>query len=205
MGLYGRYVLPHLINLAMQNKAATAERARYVPLAGGRVLEVGAGSALNLPFYGGDVEQLVALEPSRELWELGRKRRAAARFPIEFIPASAEAIPARDGTFDTVVLTWTLCTVAEPEKALAEIARVLRPTGRLIFVEHGRAPDQNIAAWQDRFNPLWRPIAGGCNMNRAADALIEGHGFAITQIEEGYVPGPRILSYLYRGIAAPRH
>ncbi len=150
MTLYRRYVLPHLINLAMQDKAATAERAQYVPLAGGRVLEVGAGSALNLPFYGGDVEQLVALEPSRELWELGRKRRGAARFPVEFFPASAESIPASDNTFDTAVLTWTLCTIGEAEKALSEIACVLKPTGRLIFVEHGRAPDHNIAAHSGR-------------------------------------------------------
>jgi len=201
MGLYRRYVLPHLINLAMQDEAAAAERARYVPLAAGRVLEVGAGSALNLPFYGSQVEQLVALEPSHELWELGRKRRAAARFPVEFIPASAEAIPVPDNTFDVVVLTWALCTIGQPGTALAEIARVLKRTGRLIFVEHGRSPESNIRAWQDRLNPVWRSVAGGCNMNRPIDELISGTGFAIKQMDTGYSSGPKILSYLYKGIA----
>lgn len=203
MGLYRRCVLPHLINLAMQDKAATAERARYVPLAGGTVLEVGAGSALNLPFYSREVERLVALEPSRQVWELGRKRVAAARFPVEFVQASAESIPAPEDAFDTVVMTWTLCTIGQPEKALAEIARVLKPAGRLIFVEHGRSPESNVGAWQDRLNPVWRPLAGGCNMNRPIDQLIRSTGFAIKQIDTGYSSGPKILSYLYKGIAVP--
>jgi ubiquinone/menaquinone biosynthesis C-methylase UbiE len=203
MGLYRRYIVPHLVNLAMQDKAAAAERARYVPLAGGEVLEIGAGSALNLPFYGEDVERLVALEPSRQLWELGRKRLAAAHFPVEFVPASAESIPAPSGAFDAVVMTWTLCTIAAPEKALAEIARVLKPTGRLIFVEHGRSPEDKVSAWQDRLNPLWRPVAGGCNMNRPIDRLIERARFAIGQLDTGYSAGPKMLSYLFRGIASP--
>ena len=203
MGLYRRCVLPHLINLAMQDKAATAERARYVPLAGGTVLEVGAGSALNLPFYSREVERLVALEPSRQVWELGRKRVAAARFPVEFVQASAESIPAPEDAFDTVVMTWTLCTIGQPEKALAEIARVLKSAGRLIFVEHGRSPESNVGAWQDRLNPVWRPLAGGCNMNRPIDQLIRSTGFAIKQIDTGYSSGPKILSYLYKGIAVP--
>jgi SAM-dependent methyltransferase len=203
MGLYHRYVVPHLVNLAMRDKAAAAERARYVPLAGGEVLEVGAGSALNLPFYGAGVDRLVALEPSRQVWELGRKRLAAARFPIEFVQASAESIPAPSGAFDTVVMTWTLCTIGEPEKALAEIARVLKPTGRLIFIEHGRSPESNVAAWQDRLNPLWRPLAGGCNINRSIDRLIGRGRFAMSEMETGYSAGPKILSYLYKGIAAP--
>jgi ubiquinone/menaquinone biosynthesis C-methylase UbiE len=205
MGLYGRYVVPRLINFAMQDKTVAAERARYVPLAAGKVLEIGAGSALNLPFYRREeVERLVALEPSRELWELGRERVAAARFPVEFMPASAEAIPAPDRAFDTIVMTWTLCSIAHPAKALAEMARVLKPAGRLIFIEHGRAPEANVAAWQDRLNPLWRPIAGGCNMNRAIDSLIAGSGFAIGGLEAGYGVGPKVLTYLYRGIAVLR-
>ena len=203
MGLYRRYVVPHLVNLAMQDKAAAAERARYVPLAGGDVLEVGAGSALNLPFYGEEVERLVALEPSRRLWELGRKRLSAARFPVEFVQALAESIPAPDGAFDAVVMTWTLCTIAAPDKALAEIARVLKPTGRLIFIEHGRSREDQVSRWQDRLNPLWRPLAGGCNMNRPINRLIERARFAVRQLDTGYSEGPKMLSYLFRGIASP--
>ena len=119
------------------------------------------------------------------------------------MPASAESIPSPDDTFDTAVMTWTLCTIAEPERALAEIARVLRPTGRLIFVEHGRSADRNVRAWQDRLNPIWRPVAGGCNMNRPIDQVIMGSGFGIKQMDTAYSAGPRILSYLYKGIAVP--
>jgi len=204
MGFYDRYILPHLTDLAMRNRAAALERARYVPLATGNVLEIGAGSALNLPFYGPRVERLVALEPSPELWNLGCKRADAARFPIEFVPASAEAIPAPDRTFDSIVMTWTLCTIVHPTTALAEIARVLKPGGRLIFIEHGKAPDVRVAAWQDRLNLPWRAVAGGCNMNRAITSLIAGSGFAIDELETGYAAWPKVLSYLYKGIATHR-
>lgn len=203
MGLYHRCVVPHLINLAMQDKAAAAERARYVPMAGGEVLEVGAGSALNIPFYSGEVERLVALEPSVEGWQLGHKRVAAARFPVEFMQASAESIPAPDAAFDCVVMTWALCTIAAPEKALAEIARLLKQTGRLIFIEHGRSPENKVSSWQDRLNPAWRALAGGCNMNRPIDQLIERAKFAVSHLDTGYSAGPKMLSYLFRGIASP--
>jgi ubiquinone/menaquinone biosynthesis C-methylase UbiE len=204
MGFYDRYILPHLTDLAMRNRAAALERARYVPLATGNVLEIGAGSALNLPFYGPRVERLVALEPSRELWDLGCKRFDAARLAIEFVPASAEAIPAPDRTFDSIVMTWTLCTIVHPTTALAEIARVLKPGGCLIFIEHGKAPDVKVAAWQDRLNSPWRAVAGGCNMNRAITSLIAGSGFAIDELETGYAAWPKVLSYLYKGIATHR-
>jgi ubiquinone/menaquinone biosynthesis C-methylase UbiE len=203
MGVYERYLLPHLTNLAMRNQVLARERRRYVPLATGTVLEIGAGSARNLPYYGAAVERLVALEPSHELWRLGRARVGEARFPVEHLPCPAEAIAARDQTFDTVVMTWTLCTIPDPEAALAEMARVLKPGGRLIFVEHGKAPDAGVAAWQNRLNPLWRPIAGGCNMNRAIATLI-AQRFAVAELETGYAAGPKVLSYLYKGIATPR-
>jgi ubiquinone/menaquinone biosynthesis C-methylase UbiE len=189
MGFYDRYILPHLTDLAMRNRAAALERARYVPLAIGNVLEIGAGSALNLPFYGPRVERLVALEPSPERWKLGYKRADTARFPVEFLPASAEAIPAADRSFDSVVMTWSLCTIADPAAALAEIARVLKPAGRLIFVEHGKAPDAGVAAWQDRLNLLWRPAAGGCNMNRPIASLIAASGLVVNELEDGLCTG----------------
>jgi ubiquinone/menaquinone biosynthesis C-methylase UbiE len=201
MGFYERRVLPRLIDLVMRNRAARADRAKYVPLATGIVLEVGIGSALNLPFYGSGVERLYALDPSAGLWEIGRRRAASAPFPVEFRLGSGERIPLPDSAVDTVVLTWTLCSVPEPLRALREIKRVLRAAGRLIFVEHGRAPDAGVVAWQDRLTPLWRRVAGGCHLNRKIDDLIRGVDFDIERLEVGYSEGPRPFGYLYRGVA----
>jgi ubiquinone/menaquinone biosynthesis C-methylase UbiE len=203
MNLYERYVLPRLIDLAMRNKATQAERARAIPLAAGTVLEVGIGSGLNLPFYGRAVERLYGVDPRRELWTLARKRIERAPCPVEFVQASAERIPMGDGSIDTVVMTWTLCSIPDAGRALLEMNRVLKPEGQLIFVEHGLAPDPRIVAWQDRLNPVWRRVAGGCNLNRKIDALILDAGFQFTQNEQGYGTGPRPMAYLYRGVARP--
>jgi ubiquinone/menaquinone biosynthesis C-methylase UbiE len=204
MSLYGRHVLPVLTDLVMRNRVARAERARFVPRASGDVLEVGVGSGLNLPFYGPRVRRLYALDPSAEL--LRRARRAATRapFPVTFLQESAEAVPLPDGAVSTAVMTWTLCTIPDPVRALREIRRVLRPDGRLVFVEHGRSGDPAVVRWQDRLTPLWRRIAGGCHLNRAIDALIEEAGFRIDELERGDARGPRIASHLYRGLARPR-
>ena len=201
MNLYERYLLPRLIHLAMRNKAATAERAKFVPRASGTVLEVGAGSGLNLPFYGPKVRALFALDPSLELWKIARSRVARAPFPVEVLAASAERIPLGDMTVDTVVTTWTLCTIPKPADALAEMRRVLKPDGELIFVEHGRSPDQRVLAWQDRLDPMWTRVAGGCHLNRPIDALIVDAGFRVTQIERAYSRAPKTFSYLYKGRA----
>lgn len=203
MGIYGRYVLPRLINLAMQNRMATRERARFVPMASGKVLEVGIGSGLNLPFYAQGVETLVGVDPSGELWKMARKRAAKVPFPVEYVGLSGETIPVADQTFDTVLTTWTLCSIAEPIKALEEMRRVLKPHGRLIFVEHGLAPDRQVQVWQTRLNPLWRRMAGGCNLNRAMDTLIQTAGFRITRIETGYLKGPKPAAFHYQGLAEP--
>lgn len=201
MKIYDRYILPQLINLSMQNKAAMEERARFVPLASGTVLEVGVGSGLNIPFYGRNVAKLYSLDPSLELWKMARRRADQAPFAVEFIRSSGETIPMEHETFDTVVTTWTLCTVPDAVKALKEMKRVLRPEGRLIFVEHGRSPDSGVLAWQNRLNPLWKWIGGGCNLNRKIDDLIVEAGFRITQIEKGYIRGPKPFVYLYKGVA----
>ena len=201
MNFYDTYILPRLINLAMQNKAARAERARFVPLASGNVLEVGIGSGLNIPFYRPDVQALYGIDPSRELLKMARKRGAAARFPVELLEVSGERLPMEDETFDTVVTTWTLCTIPDPLAALNEIRRVLKPEGRVIFIEHGRSPDAPVLQWQNRLNPLWRRLAGGCNLNREIDALIRAAGLEITRLETGYAPGPKPFAYLYRGLA----
>ena len=204
MSFYGKYVLPVLTDLAMRNKGASAERARWVPVAAGVVLEVGAGSGLNFAHYGPHVRTVYALDPSAELRRMAAPRAQRARVPIEFLAASAEAVPLPDGSVDTVVTTWTLCTIPDPARALHEMGRVLRGDGRLIFVEHGRAPDPRVVRWQDRLTPAWRRIAGGCHLNRPIDALIEAGGFEVPEMQCGYGSGPRVSAYLYRGVARLR-
>jgi len=203
MGLYGKYVLPTLTDLAMRNAAARAERARFVPQATGVVLEVGVGSGLNIPNYGAGVRKLYALDPSAELLRMARPRAERAPFPVEFLQHPAESIPLGDGSVDTVVTTWTLCTIPDAIAALGEMRRVLRPDSRLIFIEHGRSPDPGVVRWQDRLTPFWRKVSGGCHWNRPIDQLLEQGGFQMSEIERGYMAGPRIGSYLFRGIARP--
>jgi SAM-dependent methyltransferase len=203
MSVYGRYVLPVLTNLAMRNQVARAERARFVPLARGDVLEVGIGSGLNIPLYGPQVRTLYALDPSPELLRMAQRQLVGARVSVTFMRESAESISLPDGAVETVVTTWTLCTIPEPVKALREMRRVLRADGQLIFVEHGQAADPRIAKWQDRLTPLWRTIAGGCHLNRPIDQLLGLGGFEITELDRGYTAGVRVAAYLYRGLARP--
>jgi ubiquinone/menaquinone biosynthesis C-methylase UbiE len=204
MSMYSRYVLPVLTHLAMSNRAVAAERARSIPLAAGVVLEIGVGSGLNVPFYGPNVRMLYALEPSEGLRRMAASRAGRAGFPVEFLAVSAEAIPLPAASVESVVTTWTLCTIADAGRALREVQRVLRPDGRLIFVEHGRSPDPEVVRWQDRLTPIWRRVAGGCHLNRSIDRLITEGGFAIEGLERGYIRGPRFSAYLYRGVARPR-
>jgi SAM-dependent methyltransferase len=203
MSIYGRCVLPFLTDLVMRNPAARAERARLVPLARGDVLEVGVGSGLNIPMYGPEVRALFALDPSPELLGMARRQASRAHVPVTFMQESAESIPLPDAAVDTVLMTWTLCTIPDPDKALREMRRVLRADGHLVFVEHGRAPDPAVVRWQDRLTPLWRAIVGGCHLNREIVRLLERGGFEVTELDRGYTPGLRVASYLYRGRARP--
>jgi ubiquinone/menaquinone biosynthesis C-methylase UbiE len=178
-------------------------RRRVIGAAEGQVLEIGIGSGLNLPLYGPGVRSVIGLEPSPELLRMARERGRAASISIDFLEASAEAIPLDDGCVDTIITTWTLCTIPDVARALAEMRRVLRPGGVLLFVEHGRAPEPGVARWQNRLDPLWSRIAGGCHLNRKIDDLISASGFRIDALTNARLPGPRTHTFLYEGRARP--
>lgn len=202
MGLYARHVLPRLIDLTCGLKPAMRQRAKLVPQAHGRVLEMGVGSGLNLPYYdAARVTQLHALDPSPELWRLAADRVAGTGIAVEYLEAGAEAVPLANRSVDTVVITYTLCTLPDVAGALAEARRVLRPGGRLLFCEHGVAPDHGVRRWQNRLNPAWRRLAGGCHLNRDAPALIAQAGFRITALDSMYLPGWRPASFNVWGSA----
>jgi len=202
MGVYAKYVLPRLIDFAMRNKDAARLRAAWVPYAQGNVLEVGIGSGLNLPFYSRKVQHVYGVDPSSELQRMAQRRVISGSPLIEFLCQSAEEpLPLADSSVDTVVLTWTLCSIPDAARALKEMKRVLRTDGRLIFVEHGRAPDARVATWQDRLTPLWKSITGGCHLNRRVDELLTAAGFQIAELTKAYLPGPRPMTYTYQGFA----
>jgi ubiquinone/menaquinone biosynthesis C-methylase UbiE len=203
MNVYDKWILPRLTDLAMRNKEATRYRSQLVPKACGTVLEIGVGSGLNLPFYGTAVSRLYGLDPSEQLLQMARERASAATFPVEFLAHTGEEIPLGDCCLDMVVTTWTLCTIPDPLKALKEMRRVLKPGGTLLFAEHGLAPDANVRGWQERLNPLWRKVTGGCNLNRKMDALIETSDFRIVQLDMAYTKGLRPMSFIYSGRAQP--
>ena len=202
MSFYAKYVLPRLIDVAMRNPETARLRAEWIPKARGQVLEVGIGSGLNLPFYSPEVERVYGVDPSVELGRLARSRAVASATKVEFLLQSAEQpLPLANASIDTVVLTWTLCSISNAQNALQEMKRVLKPAGRLIFLEHGRAPDPGVVRWQDRLTPFWKRIAGGCHLNRKIDQLITEAGFQITELSTGYLPGPRPMTYTYQGFA----
>ena len=201
MGLYEKFVLPRLIDFSMRSKEVRRYRAQVVPAAAGRVLEVGVGSGLNLPFYSRDVQALYGLDTSPQLLTFAQKKSTHTAFPVEFVRRSAEDIPFDNKSFDTVVTTWTLCTIPDPVKALREIRRVLKLDGWLLFVEHGLSPEPRVEAWQNRLNPVWKRIGGGCNLNRKIDDLIRAAGLKITELEAGYAKGLRPVTYTYQGRA----
>lgn len=205
MGLYAKHVVPRLIDFAMRsNKDVARLRAAWIPQACGEVLEIGIGSGLNFPHYSAEVQKVYGVDPSVELQRMARERIAAARFPVEILAQSAEQpLPLPDASIDTVVVTWTLCSIPDVAPALQQMRRVLKPGGRLIFLEHGRAAEPRVAAWQDRLTPIWRRFTGGCHLNRKMDELIAAAGFRITELKNFYLPGPRSTSFMYQGLAEP--
>lgn len=201
MGLYSKYVLPHLIDLSMKNSATTKCRSEIIPRATGRVVEIGIGSGLNFPYYGSTVSHVWGIDPSPELLAMVRPKVIGLPYSVDLLCESAEQIPIESASVDTAVLTWALCTVPNPSRALEELRRVLKPGGSVIFAEHGLAPDPGVRRWQERINPLWKRVAGGCNMNRKIDELISDSGFNIKELRTSYFPGPRILTYTFEGVA----
>jgi ubiquinone/menaquinone biosynthesis C-methylase UbiE len=203
MGFYKNVLLPKLCDLAMRNKHLKPYRERVLAAATGRVLEVGAGSGLNLALYKPTVSEVLALEPAPKLILMAQARARAARRPVRLIEASAQAIPLDDNSIDTVVTTWTLCTIPDAVQALQEMRRVLVPGGRLLFVEHGLAPEPGIQKWQNCLTPLWSHVSGGCHLNRPIVDTIAQAGYRFERLESSYLPGPKIMGFVTEGSARP--
>lgn len=201
MYFYEKLILPLLLHLAMRSRRLTQYRQQVIGAARGRLLEIGVGSGLNLPFYGQAVDCLWAIDPSPELLRLARNQATRTRVPLSLIRASAEQLPFADAAFDTIVITWTLCSIANPVAALIEMRRVLQPGGQLLFVEHGLSPEPSIARWQRRLTPCWKRIGGGCHLDRKMDDLIRAAGFRIEAIDAAYMHGPKPWTFMYRGRA----
>lgn len=203
MGFYAHRIFPYLVDWALRHEDATACRERIVPLARGQVLEIGIGSGLNLPFYGPEVEAVVGVDPSVELLAKARERTDGLGATVLLVRAMAEAVPLASKSVDTIVMTWTLCSVSDAPKALSEARRVLRPDGHLLFIEHGLAPEVDVVRWQRRLDPLWTKIS--CHLDRPVDRLLGEAGFKIGAMDTGYVgKGPRFATFLYQGWAKPR-
>ena len=203
MGFYENHVLPRLIDSACATKPILRQREKVVPQAEGRILEVGMGSAINIPFYDvSKVEMVWGLEPSEGMRRKAAPRIANAPFPIEWLGLPGEEIPLDDNSADTVLLTFTLCTIPDFAKALAGMRRVLKPGGRLLFAEHGAAPDESVRKWQERLNPIWKRLAGGCHINREIPQTIEAAGFKVESLDTMYLPGtPKVAAFQYWGFA----
>ena len=202
MNLYDQHVLPHLIDFACGMGAVMKTRAQIVPQAEGRVLEIGIGSGLNLSFYDpAKVSVIVGVDPSAAMQKLAQQRAAQISIPVEMIALELGQIQAADASFDRIVCTFTLCTIPDADAALQEMRRVLKPGGKLLFSEHGLAPDLPVVRWQNRLTPLWKPFSGGCHLNRDIPALIRAGGFSIGQLDSSYLKGPRPMTWVSRGWA----
>ena len=204
MGFYNRWILPQVIELTMRQKNFSPFRERTAGAAHGRVLEIGISSGLNLASFRPDTETVCGVDPSAELLAKASQRVPNVGFPVRLLEASCEKLPLEDQSFDTVVMTFTLCSIADAGAALREIRRVLKPEGELLFAEHGRAPDPDVMRWQDRITPVWKRIGGGCHLNRKVDDLIQAAGFRLERLSVGYQKfAPRPFSFFYEGRARP--
>lgn len=202
MQFYDQHILPHLIDFACGMGHVMKTRSKVVPQATGRVLEIGIGTGLNLGFYDAQkVSAIVGVDPAAQMQDKARQRAAGIAIPVEMIALELGQIQAEDASFDSIVCTFTLCTIPDPIAALQEMRRVLKPGGKLLFAEHGRAPDHKVRLWQDRLTPLWKPLAGGCHLNRDIPALLKAGGFQIRDLHSSYLPGPRPMTWVWHGWA----
>lgn len=204
MRFYDTVVMPKLCDCFMRSVHLIAYRQRVTGSAEGRVLEIGIGSGLNLPYYRPElVEKVMGLEPKAALREKAERAGAAARVPLTLMDASAEAIPLDEQSIDTVVTTWTLCSIPNVALALKEIRRVLKPDGHLLFAEHGLALDARVRIWQHSLTPLWKRLSGGCHLDRSISDIIQRAGFQLERLEMGYAPGPKPMTFMYEGSVIP--
>src|SRR5690606_17382854 len=202
MNLYERYVLPHLIDYACGMGEVMKLRSQLVPQAQGEVLEIGIGTGLNLGFYDPAlVSRVVGVDPAAQMQAMAQRRAAGIAIPVEMLALELGQIQAQDDRFDSIVCTFTLCSIPDVAAALEEMRRVLKPGGRLLFAEHGLAPDAGVARWQRRLTPCWKPLAGGCHLDRDISRLLTIAGFAMRELESGCLKGPRPMTYVYRGWA----
>jgi ubiquinone/menaquinone biosynthesis C-methylase UbiE len=205
MGLYHKLILPKVVDWTCKQRPSMDQRKKVIPFASGNVLEIGIGSGLNLPFYDKDkIKHLTGIDPSEEMWNKKNVDTRILPFEFEFIKAFAENIPADNNSFDTIVMTFTLCSIPDPYKALTEIRRVLKTNGKLLFCEHGKAPDKVVVRWQNFVNPLFKHFGGGCNINRDIPLIIEANGFKMRKMEMMYIPGWKPMCYNYWGTAEIR-
>ena len=201
VGFYSKYILPRIVNRLLSSQDCLEQRERITNGLQGEVLEIGFGSGLNLPYYPSEVTRIHAVDPDLTGRRMAAGRLAECPIPVDFTGLDGQQLPLDSNSMDTVLSTWTLCTIPDLSKALAEIARVLKPGGGLHFLEHGLSPDAKVARWQHRLNPVQRFIGGGCNLNRKIDDLLRSAAFEITDAENFYLPGPRIMAYMYKGVA----
>ena len=205
MNWYEERILPHMMHFACSASPNQKQRQKIVPEAAGEILEVGFGSGLNVPFYDpSKVRKIWALEPSEGMRRKARESVESTDMEIEFIDLPGEQVPLDDNSVDTILITYTLCTIPDTGLALQGMRRVLKPEGRLLFCEHGKAPNEKVQRWQDRLNPAWSAIAGGCQLNRDIPALIDEGGFDVRVDERMYIPGAKVLCYNYWGSAIAR-
>ena len=205
MGFYAKHILPRFINCACGAGPIMKQRQKVVPAARGRVLEIGIGTGLNLPFYNASqVDTVIGLDPCEESWLLAAERVASVEFDVNFIGLPDGEIPLEDHSVDTILITYALCTIPDPVAALQGMSRVLRPGGELIFCEHCKAPDPKVHKWQNRLDGVWGKLAGGCHLNRDIPEILDAGGFSIHGLEKMYLPNtPRFASYNFWGTATP--
>ena len=204
MGLYSNVIFPRFMNFLMSNKLMTKQRKIVLAEARGEILEIGFGTGLNLPHYPDHVQKITVLDPNAGMKSLAERQIKRSRIKVESLTLSGERLPMNDGSFDTIVCTWTLCSIPAVGQALREVRRVLRPGGRFLFIEHGLSDKPGVQKWQHRLNPIERAIGDGCNLNRPIEQLIQAEGLKLMNLDRFDLPQtPKILGHLYRGAAEP--